>query len=93
MTVLTLRLVARNKKINKSKSFQFKTPPPGTEDKEGSMQQVLDTLARLYFMKVLLLDIGLSMCDSITDLIQASRKHSFCFQKNKNKNRFPLSCT
>ena len=43
------------------------------------MQQVLDTLARLYFMKVLLLDIGLSMCDSITDLIQASRKYSFEF--------------
>ena len=48
------------------------------------MQQVLDTLARLYFMKVLLLDIGLSMCDSITDLIQASRKHSFSFH-NKNE--------
>ena len=40
---------------------------------------MLNTLARLYFMKVLLLDIGLSMCDSITDLIQASRKHSFHF--------------
>ena len=34
---------------------------------------MLNTLARLYFMKVLLLDIGLSICDSITDLIQSTR--------------------
>ena len=33
----------------------------------------LDTLVKLSFLKILLLDIGLSLSDSITDIIQATR--------------------
>ena len=56
----------------------LQTLPPEAEARTSSLQQALDTLARLYFMKVLLLDIGLSICDSLTDLIQSTREHSCC---------------
>ena len=46
----------------------------------STSQRILHILSRLSFLKILLLDIGLSLCDSITDLVQASRdQDSFIF--------------
>ena len=46
----------------------------------STSQRILHILSRLSFLKILLLDMGLSLCDSFTDLVQASRdQDSFIF--------------
>ena len=77
MTLISTRLALIATSV-KTHTPSLQTLPPEAEAGLSSLQQALDTLARLYFMKVLLLDIGLSICDSITDLIQSTREHSCC---------------
>ena len=45
----------------------------------STSQRILDILGRLSFLKILLLDIGLSLCDSFTDLVQAFREPGFIY--------------
>ena len=59
----------------------------------STSQRILHILSRLSFLKILLLDIGLSLCDSITDLVQASRdQDSFIFLLLSWSDRWLLQC-
>ena len=58
-------------RINEANDEDEDTLPNG---KESCRNIFLEALVNLSFLKVLLLDIGLSISDSITDIVQATRK-------------------
>ena len=71
----------------KSKQIEFSLAPAGCnhEDRSRNLLQVvetfvrlsihdvLETFSRLTFIKILLIDVGLSLGDAVTDLVQAFR--------------------
>ena len=71
----------------KSKQIDFSLAPAGfiQEDRSRyilqvvetfvrlSIPDILETFSRLTFIKILLIDVGLSLGDAVTDLIQAFR--------------------
>ena len=80
----------------KSKQIEFSLAPAGCnhEDRSRNLSQVvetfvrlsihdvLETFSRLTFIKILLIDVGLSLGDAVTDLVQAFRFIFTIFLKN-----------